>query len=150
MNSLLEGARAMAVPLAIAAALRSLLRRTYSLNEARYEDWPKELQRYVTDMKLGKNQIQKPYDLVYVCSLVADAHWVLIRGGMACNPRSHLRLCYEGNPMGLVRSLGRGLWLIVIVAFESLQVVVVFRCALFTFTCPPLIHVSLGEGRTTP
>lgn len=123
---------------------------TYSLNEARYEDWPKELQRYVTDMKLGKNQIQKPYDLVYVCSLVADAHWVLIRGGMACNPRSHLRLCYEGNPMGLVRSLGRGLWLIVIVAFESLQVVVVFRCALFTFTCPPLIHFSLGEGRTTP
>jgi len=76
---------------------------SYSLNEGRYEDWPQGLQSYVTDMKLGKNQSQKPYKLVYVCSLVADAHWVLIRGGMACNPRSHLRLCYEGNPMGLVR-----------------------------------------------
>ncbi len=82
---------------------------TYSLNEARYNDWPKGLQRYVTDMKLGRNQKQTPYDLVYVCSLVADAHWVLIRGGMACNPRNHLRLCYEGNPMGLVRTrLGFG------------------------------------------
>lgn len=76
---------------------------TYSLNEARHQDWPQTLQRYVTNMKLGQNRTRKPYALVYVCSLVADAHWLLFRGGMACNPRSHLRLCYEGNPMGLVR-----------------------------------------------
>ncbi|GAB5033830.1 fructose-bisphosphatase [Nannochloropsis oceanica] len=82
---------------------------TYSLNEARFGDWPEGLQRYVTDMKLGRNQKQTPYDLVYVCSLVADAHWVLIRGGMACNPRSHLRLCFEGNPMSLVTEEAGGL-----------------------------------------
>lgn len=75
---------------------------SYSLNEARVEDWPEGLRRYVTGMKRGENESGRAYELVYVCSLVADAHWVLIRGGMACNPRSHLRLCYEGNPMGLV------------------------------------------------
>lgn len=82
---------------------------SYSLNEARYEDWPPGLQRYITDMKLGKGQTGQPYALVYVCSLVADVHWVLVRGGMASNPRSHLRLIYEGNPMGLVTEEAGGL-----------------------------------------
>jgi fructose-1,6-bisphosphatase I len=46
---------------------------------------------------------------VYVCSLVADVHYVLQRGGMACNPRSHLRLIYEGSPMALVVEEAGGL-----------------------------------------
>ena len=32
-----------------------------------------------------------------------------IRGGMACNPRSHLRLVYEGNPMAMVVEEAGGL-----------------------------------------
>jgi fructose-1,6-bisphosphatase len=71
--------------------------RSYSLNEARYNDWPGGLQRYITDLKRGRGRAGVPYDLVYVCSLVADVHWVLIHGGMASNPRSHLRLVYEGK-----------------------------------------------------
>lgn len=82
---------------------------SYSLNEARYEDWPGGLQKYITDIKQGLGQSKTPYALVYVCSLVADAHWVMKRGGMACNPRSHLRLIYEGNPMGLVIEEAGGL-----------------------------------------
>jgi len=72
------------------------------LNEARYSDWPEGLKQYITDMKCGRGRSGGAYDLVYVCSLVADVHYVLKRGGMASNPRSHLRLLYEGNPMALV------------------------------------------------
>lgn len=82
---------------------------SYSLNEGREADWPEGLRRYVNDMKQGLGQTKTPYDLVYVCSLVADVHYVLQRGGMACNPRSHLRLIYEGNPMALVVEEAGGL-----------------------------------------
>lgn len=75
---------------------------SYSLNEARVADWPPGLVRYIDDIKQGKSAAGHRYQLVYVCSLVADVHYVLIKGGMASNPRSHLRLVYEGNPMALV------------------------------------------------
>ena len=79
------------------------------MNEARYEDWPQGLRRYITDLKKGQSQSGEPYSLVYVCSLVADVHYVLLRGGMASNPRSHLRLVYEGNPIALVVEEAGGL-----------------------------------------
>lgn len=76
---------------------------TYSLNEARAPDWPTSLQEYIKDIKQGKkNQSVSAYDLVYVCSLVSDAHYVFKHGGMACNPRSHLRLLYEAAPIALL------------------------------------------------
>eukprot|EP00903_Cladosiphon_okamuranus_P008055 g7769.t1 len=76
--------------------------RSYSLNEAREPDWPDGLKRYISDMKSGAGQSGEKFDLVYVCSLVADVHYMLFEGGIAMNPRSHLRLVYEGNPMGWV------------------------------------------------
>ncbi|CAN0459051.1 unnamed protein product [Ascophyllum nodosum] len=76
--------------------------RSYSLNEAREPDWPDGLRRYITDMKSGAGKSGEKFDLVYVCSLVADVHYTLFKGGIAMNPRSHLRLVYEGNPMGWV------------------------------------------------
>lgn len=76
--------------------------RTYSLNEAREPDWPDGLRRYISDMKTGAGRSGEKFDLVYVCSLVADVHYTLFEGGIAMNPRSHLRLVYEGNPMGFV------------------------------------------------
>ena len=42
------------------------------------------------------------YSARYVCSLVADVHRTLLYGGVAMNPRSHLRLLYEGNPMAFI------------------------------------------------
>jgi fructose-1,6-bisphosphatase I len=75
---------------------------SYSLNEARELDWAPGLRKYIRDAKNGQLSSKGRYDLVYVCSLVADVHWCLLRGGTAMNPRSHLRLVYEGNPMGLV------------------------------------------------
>ncbi|CAM9489934.1 unnamed protein product [Pylaiella littoralis] len=76
--------------------------RSYSLNEARQPDWPDGLKRYISDMKNGIGRTGEKFDLVYVCSLVADVHYTLFEGGIAMNPRSHLRLVYEGNPMGWV------------------------------------------------
>eukprot|EP00195_Chlamydomonas_chlamydogama_P014589 CAMPEP_0202895650 /NCGR_PEP_ID=MMETSP1392-20130828/4793_1 /ASSEMBLY_ACC=CAM_ASM_000868 /TAXON_ID=225041 /ORGANISM="Chlamydomonas chlamydogama, Strain SAG 11-48b" /LENGTH=332 /DNA_ID=CAMNT_0049580717 /DNA_START=316 /DNA_END=1314 /DNA_ORIENTATION=- len=82
----------------------------YSLNDARYHDWPKGLQTYVDNIRQGKGQFPKQYSSRYVCSLVADFHRTLIYGGWAANPRDHLRLVYEANPLSLLaeQAGGRG------------------------------------------
>lgn len=67
---------------------RNLLKgRSYSLNEAREPDWPEGLRRYISDAKTGAGVSEEKFDLVYVCSLVADVHYTLFEGGVAMNPR---------------------------------------------------------------
>ena len=43
-----------------------------------------------------------------MASLVADVHRTLLYGGVAMNPRSHLRLLYEGFPMAFVMEQAGG------------------------------------------
>lgn len=43
-------------------------------------------------MKTGAGRSGEKYDLVYVCSLVADVHYTLFEGGVAMNPR-YLSIC---------------------------------------------------------
>eukprot|EP00798_Chlamydomonas_sp_ICE-L_P011630 gene11630-34339_t len=74
----------------------------YSLNDARYHDWPRGLQDYIDNIRQGKGENPKQYSSRYVCSLVADFHRTLIYGGWAANPRSHLRLVYEANPLAML------------------------------------------------
>lgn len=38
-------------------------------------------------MKNGAGRSGEKFDLVYVCSLVADVHYTLFEGGIAMNPR---------------------------------------------------------------
>jgi fructose-1,6-bisphosphatase I len=79
----------------------------YSLNDARFDDWPAGLQRYIQDVRSGRGQTAKQYSARYVCSLVADLHRTLLQGGWCGNPRSHLRMLYEGNPLAfLVEAAG--------------------------------------------
>ena len=79
----------------------------YSLNDARFDDWPAGLQRYVSDARSGRSQTKRQYSARYVCSLVADLHRTLLQGGWCGNPRPHLRLLYEGNPLAfLVEAAG--------------------------------------------
>jgi fructose-1,6-bisphosphatase I len=79
----------------------------YSLNDARFGDWPPGLQRYISDVRSGQGATKKQYSARYVCSLVADLHRTLLQGGWCGNPRSHLRLVYEGNPLAfLVEATG--------------------------------------------
>ncbi|KAH9297413.1 hypothetical protein KI387_029095, partial [Taxus chinensis] len=74
----------------------------YSVNDARYFDWPDGLRRYIDTVRQGKGQNPKKYSARYICSLVADFHRTLLYGGIAMNPRDHLRLVYEANPLSFL------------------------------------------------
>ncbi|XP_020582228.1 uncharacterized protein LOC110025886 isoform X2 [Phalaenopsis equestris] len=82
----------------------------YSVNDARYFDWPNGLRQYIDTVRQGKGQFPKKYSARYICSLVADFHRTLIYGGIAMNPRDHLRLVYEANPLSFLveHAGGRG------------------------------------------
>ncbi|KAF6160627.1 hypothetical protein GIB67_019567 [Kingdonia uniflora] len=82
----------------------------YSVNDARYFDWPEGLRRYIDTIRQGKGRNSKKYSARYICSLVADFHRTLMYGGVAMNPRDHLRLVYEANPLSFLveQAGGRG------------------------------------------
>ena len=80
----------------------------YSLNEARYPDWPQGLQNYINAIKSGRGSWGKKYSSRYVCSLVADFHRTLLYGGWAGNPRRHLRLLYEAAPLAFLAEQASG------------------------------------------
>ncbi|MED6106548.1 hypothetical protein PIB30_005536 [Stylosanthes scabra] len=82
----------------------------YSVNDARYFDWPEGLRRYIDTIRQGKGKYPKKYSARYICSLVADLHRTLMYGGVAMNPRDHLRLVYEANPLSFIveQAGGRG------------------------------------------
>jgi len=71
----------------------------YSLNEGREPDWPEGLKRWVRDAKRGSLPSGQVYSSRYICSLCADVHRTLLKGGWAGNPRPHLRLLYEAAPL---------------------------------------------------
>ena len=71
-------------------------------------DWPEGLRSYVDAIRQGQGEHPKQYSLRYVCSFVADVHRTLIYGGWAANPRYHLRLLYEGNPMAMLTEQAGG------------------------------------------
>ncbi|XP_052194834.1 uncharacterized protein LOC127802827 [Diospyros lotus] len=82
----------------------------YSVNDARYFDWPEGLRKYIDTVRQGKGRNPKKYSARYICSLVADFHRTLMYGGVAMNPRDHLRLVYEANPLSFLveQAGGRG------------------------------------------
>ncbi|XP_060965944.1 fructose-1,6-bisphosphatase, chloroplastic [Cannabis sativa] len=82
----------------------------YSVNDARYFDWPEGLRKYIDTVRQGKGKYPKKYSARYICSLVADLHRTLLYGGIAMNPRDHLRLVYEANPLSFLveQAGGRG------------------------------------------
>lgn len=82
----------------------------YSVNDARYFDWPEGLRKYIDTVRQGKGKYPKKYSARYICSLVADLHRTLLYGGVAMNPRDHLRLVYEANPLSFLveHAGGRG------------------------------------------
>jgi fructose-1,6-bisphosphatase I len=53
----------------------------YSVNDARFHDWPKGLQAYIETIRQGKGQNPKQYSARYICSLVGDFHRTLLYGG---------------------------------------------------------------------
>ncbi|CDO97383.1 unnamed protein product [Coffea canephora] len=80
----------------------------YSVNDARYFDWPQGLRQYIDTIRQGKGKYPKKYSARYICSLVADFHRTLLYGGVAMNPRDHLRLVYEANPLSFIAEQAGG------------------------------------------
>lgn len=80
----------------------------YSVNDARYFDWPEGLRHYIDTVRQGKGKYPKKYSARYICSLVADFHRTLLYGGVAMNPRDHLRLVYEANPLSFLAEQAGG------------------------------------------
>lgn len=86
----------------------------YAVNEGRVSTWTPEAQAWLAELKRSTNQRGGPrYSLRYTGALVADAHRVLLEGGIfaypqdASSPQGKLRLQYEANPMAfLFRAAG--------------------------------------------
>ena len=74
----------------------------YSLNDAREPDWPSGLKKYIDDARRGDGETGKKYSARYICALTADFHRTIQEGGWCGNPRAHLRLVYECNPLAFV------------------------------------------------
>lgn len=81
----------------------------YSLNDARYFDWPQGLRRYIDDVRCGRGATGKKYSARYVCCLVADFHRTLLDGGWCGNPRPHLRVLFECLPLAFIAVEAGGL-----------------------------------------
>ena len=81
----------------------------YSLNDGREPDWPDGLKKWIYDAKRGLTPSGTIYSSRYVCSLCADVHRTLIKGGWAGNPRPHLRLLYEAAPLAHIAEACGGL-----------------------------------------
>jgi fructose-1,6-bisphosphatase I len=81
----------------------------YSLNDARVPQWSKRARDWLNELKSQtKPNGGTRYSQRYAGALVADAHRVLLEGGVfaypedSSSPRGKLRLQYEVNPMAFV------------------------------------------------
>ncbi|MEP6766787.1 MAG: class 1 fructose-bisphosphatase, partial [Gemmatimonadaceae bacterium] len=81
--------------------------RYLSVNDAYEQDWP-EPTRALMRRYRGLDGVQRPLNVRYVGSLVADFHRNLLGGGVfaypanAKSPRGKLRLLYEANPLAFI------------------------------------------------
>jgi len=86
----------------------------YSFNEANYQDFEEPVKRYLNMLKEGSSKIGVRMNARYVGALVADAHNVLINGGIygypatKQNPNGKLRLLYECCPMAMIMEQAGG------------------------------------------
>jgi fructose-1,6-bisphosphatase I len=78
---------------------------TYSINEGNFAFMSPESRRWLEWIKADVPAEGRPYTQRYAGSLVADAHRVLVKGGIFAyptdsrSPKGKLRLLYEANPM---------------------------------------------------
>ncbi len=85
--------------------------KTYSVNEAYYDRFPKGIRDYLDWVKTDE---AGGYSLRYVGSLVADFHRTLMNGGVFLYPETtdapegKLRLLYEANPLAFLAEQAGG------------------------------------------
>ncbi len=85
--------------------------REFAINTSNARFWEPAVKRYVDECLAGKTGPRgKDFNMRWIASLVAEAHRILMRGGVFLYPRDEreksrsgrLRLLYEANPIGMV------------------------------------------------
>jgi fructose-1,6-bisphosphatase I/sedoheptulose-1,7-bisphosphatase len=83
----------------------------FAINTSNSRFWEPPVKRYVDECLAGRSGPRgKDFNMRWIASLVAEAHRILIRGGVFLYPRDtkdptktgRLRVLYETNPIGMV------------------------------------------------
>jgi fructose-1,6-bisphosphatase I/sedoheptulose-1,7-bisphosphatase len=83
----------------------------FAINASNSRFWEPPVRRYVEECLAGQTgPRQRDFNMRWIASLVAEAHRVLVRGGVFLYPRDtkdasragRLRLLYECNPIGMI------------------------------------------------
>jgi fructose-1,6-bisphosphatase I/sedoheptulose-1,7-bisphosphatase len=83
----------------------------FAINSSNSRFWEPPVKRYVDECLAGKTGPRgKDFNTRWIASMVAEAHRILMRGGVFLYPRDtkdpskngRLRLLYEANPIGFV------------------------------------------------
>jgi fructose-1,6-bisphosphatase I/sedoheptulose-1,7-bisphosphatase len=83
----------------------------FTLDPSNSRFWEPPIKRYVDECLAGKTGTRgKDFNMRWIASMVAEAHRILMRGGVFMYPRDtkdpskpgRLRLLYEANPIGFV------------------------------------------------
>ena len=89
----------------------------FAINASNSRFWEAPVKRYVDECLAGKTgPLAKDFNMRWIASMVAEAHRILMRGGVFMYPRDtkdpakpgRLRLLYEANPIGLIMEQAGG------------------------------------------
>ncbi len=89
----------------------------FAINSSNSRFWEPPVKRYVDECLAGKTGVRgKDFNMRWIASMVAEAHRILMRGGVFMYPRDskdttkpgRLRLLYEANPVGFVMEQAGG------------------------------------------
>jgi fructose-1,6-bisphosphatase I/sedoheptulose-1,7-bisphosphatase len=89
----------------------------FAINSSNSRFWEPPVKRYVDECLAGKPGARgKDFNMRWIASMVAEAHRILMRGGVFLYPRDtkdstkngRLRLLYEANPIGFIMEQAGG------------------------------------------
>jgi fructose-1,6-bisphosphatase I/sedoheptulose-1,7-bisphosphatase len=89
----------------------------FAINASNSRFWEPPVKRYVDECLAGKTGARgKDFNMRWIASMVAEAHRILMRGGVFMYPRDtkdpakpgRLRLLYEANPIGFIMEQAGG------------------------------------------
>lgn len=89
----------------------------FAINASNSRFWEEPIKRYVDECMAGKTGARdKDFNMRWIASMVAEAHRILMRGGVFMYPRDskdpnrpgRLRLLYEANPIGFIMEQAGG------------------------------------------
>ena len=89
----------------------------FAINASNSRFWEAPVKRYVDECLAGKTGPRaKDFNMRWIASMVAEAHRILLRGGVFLYPRDtkdlakpgRLRLLYEANPIGMLMEQAGG------------------------------------------